>query len=152
MGTTGFENEIDPFEFGDEFLHNQGQNIESDTSANSDRPDSDTQISGDLQSLNNENVLQPESKTQVKDNNTAVNGFGYRVQIGAFESSENANKLAESARSKIEYPVYVEYLPPLYRVRVGDFVQRSDAETCVESLKNNGFKDSRFVYTNINTH
>ena len=87
-----------------------------------------------------------EDSTQANENNSVAT---YRVQIGIFDIRVDAYKLAESARSKIDYPVYVVYIPPFYRVRVGDFVRKSDAEECVVFLKQKGFSDSRYVYKDI---
>ena len=89
-----------------------------------------------------------EDGTQANENNSLAT---YRVQIGIFDIRADADKLAESARSKTDYPVYVEYITPFYRVRVGDFVRKIDAEECVVFLKQKGFSDSRYVYTNINS-
>ena len=89
-----------------------------------------------------------EDSTQADKNNSVTT---YRVQIGIFDIRADTDILAESARSKTDYPVYVEYITPFYRVRVGDFVRKSDAEECVAFLKQKGFSDSRYVYTNINS-
>lgn len=89
-----------------------------------------------------------EDSTQANKNNSTAT---CRVQIGIFDIRADADKLAESARSKTDYPVYVEYITPFYRVRIGDFVRKSDAEECVVFLKQKGFSDSRYVYTNINS-
>lgn len=53
---------------------------------------------------------------------------GWRVQIFASASMVNADALAEKARAKFTEPVYVEYEPPLYKVRVGDFLTKREAE------------------------
>jgi cell division septation protein DedD len=74
----------------------------------------------------------------------------YRVQVGIFDTQAEANKIAESVRSKTDYRVNVEYKIPFYRVQTGDFVNRSDAEECVNFLKKQGFSDSRYVYINDN--
>jgi len=53
---------------------------------------------------------------------------GWRVQIFASASMVNADALAAKARAKFTEPVYVEYEPPLYKVRVGDFLTKREAE------------------------
>jgi hypothetical protein len=88
------------------------------------------------------------NSTQANESNSTVT---YRVQIGIFDSRADADNLAESARSKTDYPVYVEYITPFYRVRVGDFIRKSDAEECVIFLRQKGFSDSRYVFSNINS-
>lgn len=72
----------------------------------------------------------------------------YRVQIGIFDTRADADKAAESVRSKTDLHVNVEYKIPFYRVQTGDFVSRSDAEKCVKYLKDKGFSDARYVYIN----
>jgi cell division septation protein DedD len=54
---------------------------------------------------------------------------GWRVQIAALSSLATAEQVAEEARSRFQEPVYVEYEPPLYKVRVGDFLVREEAES-----------------------
>ena len=53
---------------------------------------------------------------------------GWRVQIFASSSMVNADELARVARGTFMEPVYVEYVPPMYKVRVGDFMTRKDAD------------------------
>jgi cell division septation protein DedD len=53
---------------------------------------------------------------------------GWRVQIFASSSMVNADELARVARGTFAEPVYVEYIPPMYKVRVGDFMTRKDAD------------------------
>ena len=94
----------------------------------------------------------PSSKSSITSKpGSKVSRTGYRVQIGAFEDKDRADKMKTSALSKIDLPVYVEYLTPFFRVRVGDFTEKSEAEECVKFLKEMGFKEALWVYTNINT-
>ncbi len=78
--------------------------------------------------------------------------YGYRVQIMAALKEENANRMAEEARSKLDKPVYIEYIPPYYKVRVGDFLSREEAERYRDKLKALGYYDAFIVETLINTH
>ena len=140
---------IDPFDFGDEFLQQTVKNKDSDTGENaSDKHIPYSQINTDNISTNNKNDFQP-GITIYPD--STVSRFGYRVQIGAFEEKNNADNMAKSALSKTALPIYVEYITPFYRVRVGDFTERGEAEECVKLLKEKGFNEALWVYTNINT-
>ena len=76
--------------------------------------------------------------------------YGFRVQILAATDEKNANSFAEQARSKLDYPIYVEYIPPYHKVRVGDFIRRSDAESCRDRLRGQGYADSFVVESLIN--
>ena len=76
--------------------------------------------------------------------------YGYRVQIGIFDNQESAERLRRSARSKADLNVYVEFDTPFYRVRVGDFTTKADAEKYVKILKDKGFQESLWVIKKIN--
>jgi len=78
-------------------------------------------------------------------------GTVYRVQIGIYEERKSADQRAEEARAKVELPVYVEFEPPFYRVRVGDFKTREETEQQVKALQNLGFRGSFWVMKNLNT-
>ena len=61
---------------------------------------------------------------------------GFRVQI--FSGPDRKNTYAEQAKFKSLYPniaSYVSYNQPNYRVRVGDFRTRLDAEKTINRLK-----------------
>jgi hypothetical protein len=53
---------------------------------------------------------------------------GWRVQIFASTSMVSADDVAAGARSRFTERVYVEYEPPMYKVRVGDFLTKREAE------------------------
>ncbi len=78
--------------------------------------------------------------------------FGYRVQIFATLKKENAQRVADEARKVLSKPVYIEYIPPFYKVRVGNFKSRDDAEEYKEYLRANGYPDAFVVETEIKVH
>ncbi len=53
----------------------------------------------------------------------------YRIQIGAFYSSASADKRKARAVSLFAKPVYVKYIAPYYKVRVGDFSTKNEADS-----------------------
>ncbi len=75
---------------------------------------------------------------------------GYRVQIFASSTQEGADKVASEARFKFTEQVYVEYEPPYYKVRLGNYKNRSDAEILREKAKNLGYLDAWIVQTEVN--
>lgn len=75
--------------------------------------------------------------------------IGYRVQIFATLKKEKAQYIADQARKVLSKPVYVEYVPPFYKVRVGDFRNREDAEEYRDYLRANGYPDAFVVETEI---
>ena len=70
---------------------------------------------------------------------------GWRVQIFAASSMVNADELAEMARRRFTEPVYVEFEPPMYKVRVGDFMTRSAADNMKTRAKAEEFEDAFVV-------
>ncbi len=78
--------------------------------------------------------------------------MGYRVQIFATLKKEKAQYIASRARKVLSRPVYVEYIPPFYKVRVGDFRNREDAEEYRDYLRANGYPDAFVVETEIKIH
>jgi hypothetical protein len=75
---------------------------------------------------------------------------GYRVQIFASSTNEGAEKIASEARFKFTERVYVEYDAPYYKVRVGDYKNRSDAEILKQKAINVGYSDAWIVQTEVN--
>jgi cell division septation protein DedD len=97
-----------------------------------------------------ENILiEPESEDEPITQAPSFE-YGFRVQILASTSEKNANAFAESAGEKMDYTVYVEYIPPYHKVRVGDFLHRSDAESCRDRLRGQGYGDAFVVESLIN--
>lgn len=61
----------------------------------------------------------------------------WRVQVGAFASAENAQRLSERIRAR-GLPVFVDFLDGLYKVRVGAFRTREEAEAFRTDLVEEG--------------
>lgn len=53
---------------------------------------------------------------------------GWRVQVFASSNLQLADDKAAEFRTTSPHPVYVEYEPPFYKVRVGDFMTRQEAD------------------------
>jgi len=82
--------------------------------------------------------------------------YGYRIQIIALDASkpgnkEKAQKYAQEAEARLkgEHKAYVEYIPPYYKVRVGDFISREEAEKMKMRLRSLGYYDAWVVETEI---
>jgi hypothetical protein len=80
----------------------------------------------------------PESTGTAADTATAD---GYRVQLFAGASEENARKLAREAESLLGVPAYVNYIDGYWKVRVGDCRTRAEAETLRNRARNAGYAD-----------
>lgn len=65
--------------------------------------------------------------------------YVYRIQIGAFKTAENADKLKLEVSSLFNVVVFIKYEGGLYKVRVGEFYSRKDAEEFLNKLIGAGY-------------
>ena len=74
---------------------------------------------------------------------------GYRIQI--FESTVSSIARAEAKRFQniLGDSVYIDFEAPLYKLRIGNFIERKKAEKVIESIERLGAKDSWIVRTKI---
>jgi hypothetical protein len=71
---------------------------------------------------------------------------GYRIQIFATGSIDEANAMRLTALQLItEDSLYVVYDPPVYKVRIGDFPTRSEANQKLATVITQGFADAWVV-------
>ncbi len=141
---------IDPFDFSDEFV--AVQSVKEPARIPSNRV-----AEPDTTHVTQEAEKRPSGETDFPGRNengevkplTTETARGYRIQVGAYEEKENAEHMRDYVVKKLNLPVYLEYQPPFYRVRVGDFQDIREAEQYVEILRNNGFKDARWVPSTI---
>lgn len=77
---------------------------------------------------------------------TAV--YGFRVQVFA-GNYNNALKLKALLEKELDEAVYVEFIPPYYKVRVGDFLTREQAQAFLAKLKALGYTDAFIVESEI---
>ena len=84
----------------------------------------------------------------VRDVDT-LNNQAFRVQIYTsplYQEARNAERVAEEI---FDQPVYVEYEVPNFKVRVGDFSNREDAEKYAQQAKAAGYTSAWVVMVNI---
>ena len=78
---------------------------------------------------------------------------GWRVQIFAFADRSRAELAYQDAKLRLNMPVYLEYLPGIdnvpYKIRVGNFQTREEAEKYRDFLRQNGYPDAFVVETQI---
>ncbi|MBN2289198.1 MAG: SPOR domain-containing protein, partial [Candidatus Glassbacteria bacterium] len=76
--------------------------------------------------------------------------MGYRVQLGAFNEQEHAERFAGRARERLaSFMVYVRYYHPLWKVQVGDCRTREEAERLCDTLRGRGFPDAWVIQSGI---
>lgn len=136
---------IDPFQYGDEFAVNDKIASRADTMSVS-LPSSMPETSSPASS---EAATSPVRQPRRQFDASAEPVYGYRVQIGIDQDKSKMENLAEKARSATELNIYLEFEAPFYRVRVGDFKTRQEAEKYVRTMKNNGFSDALWVMSQI---
>lgn len=70
------------------------------------------------------------------------NARGWRIQVGAFIYRSNAEKTAATLEKKINLPIYIVVESPWYKVLVGDFRTREEAEEYLDVIHKIGYKDA----------
>jgi Sporulation related domain. len=74
---------------------------------------------------------------------------GYRIQI--FESTVSSIARAEAKRFQniLGDSVYIYFEAPLYKLRIGNFIERKNAERAIETIERLGAKDAWIIRTKI---
>ncbi len=143
--------DIDPFEYGDEFVGKASGTDDMKGSIEAKGTGSSVSVgTGNKKQITE--ISRTEEKTPVinpTSTERSTNSFEYRVQIGIFEDRRSADKCREEALSKVNMNVYIEFEAPFYRVRVGDFKTRKEAENNVKVMQDYGFKGAFWVIKNV---
>ena len=74
---------------------------------------------------------------------------GFRVQVLASNSITKADSLSNILNSTLEDSVYVVYETPNYKVRIGDYVVREDADKMRQNLHKMGYRSAWVIRTRI---
>jgi PBP1b-binding outer membrane lipoprotein LpoB len=76
---------------------------------------------------------------------------GYRVQVLSTDNIDEANQVrAEVYEKATRKEVYVIFEPPFYKVKVGDFTLKSEAENLRFKLNQLGYTESKVVQETVN--
>lgn len=75
--------------------------------------------------------------------------YGFRVQIFASNTEDNASRVAEDARGVFNEQVYIEYVAPYYKVRVGDYLTREEIEPLKNKALSLGYRGAFIVETMV---
>lgn len=85
-----------------------------------------------------------ENSTPRSEESEIVSGF--RVQVTFTENIEVANQVKNELSALLpDEQVYVVYEAPYYKVRVGDFLSRPEANLNLRTLTERGYKDAWIV-------
>lgn len=72
--------------------------------------------------------------------------LGFRIQISSTANIDDAGAVKSAAQTLfISDTVYVVYDPPVYKVRVGDFTSRLDANQRLPHVQERGYSDAWIV-------
>lgn len=80
---------------------------------------------------------------------TSAQIYGFRVQIFASSTQKNAERVADDARSSFGGKIYVEYVAPYYKVRIGDCLTSEDAQVLKNKALKLGYRGAFIVETMI---
>lgn len=75
--------------------------------------------------------------------------YGYRVQIFASSSRENAERIANNAKASFTHGIYVEPEDNLFKVRIGDFITKEEAAQLKAKANQLGFRGAFVVETMV---
>lgn len=75
--------------------------------------------------------------------------IGYRVQIFASSTQQNASRVAGDARTTFGNAIYVDHVPPYYKVRVGNCITKQEADVLKGKAIKAGFRGAFVIETMI---
>lgn len=76
---------------------------------------------------------------------------GYRVQVLSTDDIDEANLVRSEIYEKTSRKeVYIIFEPPFYKVKVGDFTSKSEAENLRFNLNQLGYTESKVVQETVN--
>lgn len=92
-----------------------------------------------------------EDSSSVNEKRIAGTTDGYRVQVLSTDDIDEANLVrSEIYEQTSRKEVYVIFEPPFYKVKVGDFISKSDAENLRFKLNQLGYTESKVVQETVN--
>jgi len=78
-----------------------------------------------------------------------INNQAYRVQLVTSNVNGEARRAAAVAEEMFDQPVYLDYEVPNYKVRVGSFAHRDDAEQYRQKARAAGYSNAWVVMVNL---
>ena len=74
---------------------------------------------------------------------------GFRLQIFESSAADQANKILKKYDKALSDSLYMIFEAPLYKIRYGNFITKSEAEVVKNSLKKKGYKNIWIVKSRI---
>lgn len=82
-------------------------------------------------------------------NKEYIESSGYRIQLISTQNLNEAVSVKAQADSLYSMPVYVDFEPPNYKVRIGNYITNEEASGMQTAMKNQGFKYAWVVPSKI---
>lgn len=82
-------------------------------------------------------------------NKEFVETSGYRIQLISTQNLAEAISTKAQADSLYSMPVYVDFEPPNYKVRIGNYITNEDARSMQLDMQRQGFKNAWVVPSKI---
>ena len=82
-------------------------------------------------------------------NKEFVETSGYRIQLISTQNLSEAISVKTQADSLYTMPVYVDFEPPNYKVRIGNYVTNEEAMLVQDAMQKQGFKYAWVVPSKI---
>ncbi len=116
--------------------------------------DDDITISDDEKQINDAQVEDVNDSTKQRTENVMEmqKRSGFRVQVAATSSMEKATLVQQEISANFKeknLKAYLIFETPLYKVRVGDALDRDEANTIRDFMRENGYKDAFVVPSQI---
>ncbi len=87
----------------------------------------------------------PENRTDT----TQIIVEGFRVQVLATRTRENADQLRQTLAEGYAEEIYIVFEAPNYKVRMGNFINRRHAESLRQTLVKSGYPSTWIIRTRI---
>ncbi|MBL4647586.1 MAG: SPOR domain-containing protein [Gammaproteobacteria bacterium] len=104
-----------------------------------DIADNNIQVIQATPSINNQTSVAKENMPSL------AKGQAWVVQLGAFSSESNANKLLARLRQQ-KFPVYLHYNNAMYHVYVGPETDRSKAQVLLKTIKDKTMLQGQIIH------
>ena len=82
-------------------------------------------------------------------NKEYIERSGYRIQLISTQNLSEAITIKAQADSLYSMPVYVDFEPPNYKVRIGNYITNEEASSMQSAMQNQGFKNAWVVPSKI---
>lgn len=74
---------------------------------------------------------------------------GFRIQLMASNSIETVRARKKTIELGLQLNVYIVFNEPYYKIFVGDYTKRNDAEKALRKIKGNGYPDAWIVKSKV---